>query len=137
MSEQDDVAFWIGQLASVDARVRVRSLQAIAEHPVADLTLLAACETLLGDRELCLLKIPYRYGEVRIVAADAVAALRERIGITQPVVVSEAFMPLTTDDVARFARAAGLPMQSAVDGTIATLRQLVAQSGIPTRTITR
>jgi len=137
VSEAEDVAFWMGQLASTDARARVRTLQAIAENPVADRTLLAACEESLDDREVCLIQIPYRFGEVRIVAADAVAALREKLGIAQPVVVTEAFMPLTTDDVARLARSAGVPMQSAVDGTIATLRQLVAQSSVPTRTITR
>lgn len=65
MSEADDAAFWLGQLASNDARARVRSLHAIAEHPVADRSLLAACETLLDDREVCLVQIPYRFGVLK------------------------------------------------------------------------
>jgi hypothetical protein len=137
VSDDEDVTFWLGQLGSTDARARVRSLHAIAEKPVADPRLLAACEKLLADREVCLIQIPYRFGEVRVVAADAVSALRGKLGIPEPVIVADGFMPLTTDDVARLARAAGLPMQAAVDGTIATLRELVAHGRVPTRTITR
>lgn len=135
MSEGDDIAFWLGQLASSDARARVRCLRAIAEHPVADRSLLAACETLLDDREVCLVQIPYRFGQVRLVAA--VAELRERLGIDQGIVILEGFIPLTTDDVARLARATGVPMQGAVDGTIATFRELIRRRSVPTRTFTR
>ncbi len=137
MSETDDVAYWLTRLALPDARARVEALKQIAAAPVADARLLRAAEALLDDREVCLVQIPYRFGEVRFYAADAVAALRSKAGNAEPVVVVDTFYPLTTDDVGKYAAAAGVEVGAGIDGVIATLRELVARGAVTTRTITR
>src|SRR4051812_8429421 len=96
----DDMGYRLAQLSSADPRARARMLQAIAAQPVGNKELLSVCEKLLDDREVCLLSIPYRFGEVRFVAAEAVAALRATLGIHEPVRVLDTFTPCTTDDVA-------------------------------------
>ena len=137
MSEADDVAYWLERLASPDARARVETLKQIAEAPVADARLLAATEKLLADREVCLVQIPYRYGEVRMFAADAVAAIRKLLGKSEPVVIADTFFPLTTDDIGKYAAAAGVALGAGTDGVLATLRELVARGAVTTRKITR
>ncbi|MFT3699674.1 MAG: hypothetical protein QM831_41380 [Kofleriaceae bacterium] len=132
-----DVEFWLNELKSSVARDRVEALKRIAEAPVADVQLLAATERLLGDREVCLVQIPYRFGEVRFFAADAVAAVRQLLGNSDPVVVEGTFYPLTGDDVSKYADAAGVARELGMDGILATLRELVARNAIKTRTITR
>ena len=137
MSEEDDVAYWLARLSSTNPRARVETLKQIAEAPVANERLLASAEQLLDDRELCVVQIPYRFGEVRIFAADAVAALREKLGKPEPVVLADTFFPLTTDDVGKYAAAAGMQLGAGTEGVIETLRDLVARGAITTRKITR
>jgi len=133
----DDIQYQLHQLASPDARERVRMLHSIAAEPDADRSVLRACEKLLTDREICLVSIPYRFGEVRFVAADAVSALRESLGIQVPVKVEDTFTPCSTDEVARLARAADVPMLGGVSGVLDALKRLVEMRRVPTRTITR
>ena len=101
----DDLAFTLARLASDDPRTRARTLGFIAVAPTADAALLAACERLLDDRAITLLSLPYSFGEVRWFAADAVAALRQALGITTPVEIADALVPCTSDEVARLAAA--------------------------------
>ncbi len=137
MSDTADKSYRLERLGSNDARDRARMLQAIAQHPLADRELLAACEKLLEDRDVCLLTIPYSFGEVRWVAADAVAALRAALGIAEPVELRDTFSPCSTDDIAQLAKEASLPMRGGVDGVVETLKQLVAMNRVARRTITR
>jgi|GEM_PF-4425539 len=126
------------QLSSADPNARVRSLQAIAERPIADATLLAECERLLDDREICLVQIPLRFGEVRVEAVGAVAALRHVLGIETPAVLDNAFFPLTVDRVGQLSRTAGIESSlSGPEGTIDKLRQLRMNGQVPTLTIRR
>ncbi len=133
----EDIPFQLRQLGSVDARERVRMLYSIAARPDPEPSILLACEKLLGDREICLLSIPYRFGEVRFVAAEAVSALRESLGIHVPVKLEGTFTPCTSDDVARLARAADVPMLGGVSGTVEALKRLVEMRCVPLRTINR
>jgi len=138
LDDQPDAAYQIGRLASDEPQVRARMLAAIAENPLPDPDLLAACERLLEDRTLTVLGLPYRFGEVRWAAADAVAAVRGMLSITEPVMVEDVVPPCSTDDVARMAAAAGLPaMMGGVAGVLATLRTLADADRVLRRTITR
>jgi len=138
VSEANDVAYWLDRMALPNARDRVETLKQIAEAPIADARLLAAAEQLMDDREICIVQIPYRFGEVRFFAADAVAALRRLLGGTQPVILTDTFFPLTADDVSSYASAAGIERRNGgIEGEVETLRELRERSALTTRTITR
>jgi hypothetical protein len=137
VTEENDQIYRFERLRSNDATTRARMLASIALHPRADRELLTLCERLLDDNEVCLLSIPYRFGEVRWVAADAVAALRSALGIQEPVRLADTFTPCTTDEVAKLAREASIPIKGGVDGVLDALRRLVATHRVPRRTITR
>ncbi len=131
------IAFQIARLSDGNPRARANMLRAIAELPHASAELLAACEKLLADQTITLLSLPYRFGEIRWLAADAVAAVRGVLGIAEPVVIQNVMPSLTTNDVMRLATAAGMSMRgTGVDGVIETLRSLAAAGKVPRRTIT-
>lgn len=138
MSDADNVTYWLGRLASPDPVHRVRALQGIAERPVADPRLLEAAESLLADREICLIQIPWRFGEVRGVALDAVAALRYVLHKFEPVVLEDAFFPMSIDQIGPKARAAGITSElQGHEGVMDTLRQLRARGLLSTLKLTR
>ncbi|MFT3699680.1 MAG: hypothetical protein QM831_41410 [Kofleriaceae bacterium] len=132
-----EVAYWLGQLASADPRHRIEALKQIAAAPEADHELLAATERLLDDREVCLVQIPYRFGEVRFFAPDAVVAVRQLLGNHEPVVLADTFYPLDTSDVLRLAGASQLQTTGGVDGVVAALRELVLRDRVRRRRIER
>jgi hypothetical protein len=136
--DESDVQYWIRRLSEGTPRERVNSLRSIAARPLADERLLRACESLLTDRAIAVLSIPYTFGEVRWCAADAVVALREVLAIDEPVILDDAFPPCTTTEIARLAAAAGIPASiGGIDGDLAALRALAASNVLPRTTIRR
>lgn len=105
--DDDEVRQFIQALHG-DARDRVLTLQSLSHTPRPDERLLAACESLLEDRTIALMSIPYSFGEFRWCAADAVAALRGALGILDPVAVSDVFAPVSMDKALRMVRLAGI-----------------------------
>lgn len=135
--EPNDVAWQLAELQSVDPESRTYILRAIAANPLADEQILAACERLLDDRTIALLSIPYSFGEIRWLAAIAVATLRGVLGRTENVVIDDAFEPVTSAEA--LAKDAGIT-PSAVGGpkgTIETLERLAAVNRLPRRRIVR
>ena len=90
------------------------------------------------DRKICLIQIPWRFGEVRGEALDAVAALRYVLHNFEQVVIEDAFFPLTIDQIGPKARAAGVESQLlGHEGVIEQLRQLRARGLVSTLKLTR
>lgn len=136
--EQDNVEYLLKRLASEDPRVRANTLNGIAANPMADRRVLAIAERLLEDRAICILSLPYKFGEVRGIAADAVAALRAALSIEAPVVVDDVFAPVSTEEASKLASDAGLPTpMGGVDDVIQTLEKLASMGRLPRRRITR
>jgi hypothetical protein len=135
----DDITFHAKQLAAADPESRVYSLKALAGTPIADDRLLRACEQLLDDRTITLLGIPYSYGEVRWVAADAVAAMRGAIGRKEPVVIDDVFAPVDGTRVGQLAEQAGIESSrtGGTRGAIETLERIAAAGKLPRRRIVR
>jgi hypothetical protein len=132
------IEFVLGELASDDPRDRANVLRGLAAEPLADQRVLAACEQLLDDRTITLLSIPYQFGEIRWVAAGAVAAVRGALGIREPVVVTGVFPPCSTDTVEKLVREAGLPDNySGIEGVLGALHKLAELDRLPRRTIRR
>ncbi|MGV3622608.1 MAG: hypothetical protein ACO1OB_17450 [Archangium sp.] len=128
------VGFQLAELGSPDPRARANMLRAFTEVPPTDSAVIAACERLMNDTTLTLLGIPYRFGEVRSVAAEAVWAIRRRQGIDAPVVLRDALPVCSTNDIGAYAREAGLDIEpGGIDGVLKTLVRLVNENRIPRR----
>jgi hypothetical protein len=134
-----DIAFHLKRLTTGDPETRANSLRALGQAPFANEQLLAACERLLDDRTITLLGIPYSYGEIRWVAADAVAAIRGALGRKEPVVIQDAFAPIDGTRVGQLAEQTGIASspKPGIDGAIETLERIAAAGKLPRRRIIR
>ena len=137
MASEADVASLLERLASAEPRRRANALRALSAAPVADPRLLQAAEGLLTDETLTLLSIPYRFGEVRLQTAAAVAALRGALQIREAVRLVDVLVVLTTDEIGELARQAGLETAGGIDGVLATLGRLRALGRVRRRNIVR
>jgi hypothetical protein len=104
-----------GALASDDHEEVRTALMVQRSDPSGDPRVLSLIEPLLADETPCLLEIPYLFGETRWLAAHALRAERDALGIEEPVRVSHVPIPLKGADVGWLARAHGLsrPFQPA------------------------
>lgn len=89
-----------------DAEERAAMLKELAEFPTGDDGVRAAVERLLADDTPCIVSIPLAVGEVRWLAAHALAAERSRAGIAEPVRLEKAVRPLEDWRLAQMAAAA-------------------------------
>jgi hypothetical protein len=96
-------------LQSDDVQKRQSVLRAIAHRPTGDPRVLPHIEQMLEDRRPGVMSLPAVYGEVCLAAAEALAAERKAQGIIERVRVSRVVIPLTHNQLAGLAKAAGLP----------------------------
>jgi hypothetical protein len=89
---------------------------------------LASIESLLEDRTLVQMDIPYRFGELRYLAADTLASIRARTGRLEPIVLADSFVPKSADKLGQMARAAGMTPLPA--GSIEVCRALLDRGEI-------
>jgi hypothetical protein len=66
----------IAKLRSEDPRERVAALRALLVAPDPTSEVAAAVDQLLEDRTIAILSIPYRFGEIRYLAAEVAASIR-------------------------------------------------------------
>ena len=133
-----DVEYILSRLQSPEPKKRTRMLQALEAEPIADPRLLATAEALLTDDTVCLLGIPYVFGEVRYVAAGAVAALRGALNQTEPVRILDVLVPLSADKLGLLAREAGLTdRKGGIEGQIDDLVRLRTMGVAPRRNVLR
>jgi hypothetical protein len=131
-STASKVEHQLGELQSPNPRKRAYMLRVLSECPPTDPAVIAACERLLDDTAITLLSIPYRFGELRAVAAETVWAIRSNLGIDDVVVVPDALPICSANDVAALARRAGFDIEGrGTAGTLATLEKLVAANRVP------
>jgi hypothetical protein len=118
-------------------RQRAIPLQGISIDPSPDPRLLAPCEPLLNGRTIALLGLPITFGEVRWLAADAVASLRRVLGISEPVVIPDVFAPVSGGKAMGLLKAAGVEFKAGIEGTIEALETLAKMDRLLRRKITR
>ncbi len=88
------------QLRSQDPRERVKALRILASAPAPSPEVSAALEAMLEDREVSIVSLPIRFGEIRYLAAQALAAARaveNRMG--EVVVLEPGYPALTASDL--------------------------------------
>lgn len=137
-SIEPDVPWILSLLESPQVKDRVYALRSLSEAPLADDKILTASEKLLTDETLAMLSIPYSFGEVRWLAAAAVAAMRRVLQRSDEVYLVDVPIPVTADKLGQLAREAGLRRTSGgVEGSLELLHRLRAMGGVPRRDLVR
>ena len=108
-------------LTSQEVGLRIAALKDLWQFPSADPRILPYLEHLLYDKAPCILGYPYVFGEVRWLAARALAAERAALGISEPVQLPSVVRPAETMDIMRAADAANFRLRGGVDGLVADL----------------
>ena len=80
MLNNDELQELVEDLHSEDLSMRVATLETLQKYPSSDERVLQYIEALLDDKTLCVLMLPYRFGEIRWLAAQALAAERASLG---------------------------------------------------------
>jgi hypothetical protein len=105
-STDEDVHFYLETLAHGSRDDRAIALRNLSRSPTRDSRVQPVLEKLLNDVTPCLLQIPYRFGELRLLAAQALMAERRATGDNRPVRL-RAIAPLTADELEQTREAAG------------------------------
>jgi hypothetical protein len=92
----------IERLRSPDVNTRVTMLHALGRLPDVGRDVISELERLLEDCTCARLYTPYRYGELRVLAAEALAVARAKLGDLRPVVLVDVPWVLTTDQMEPF-----------------------------------
>lgn len=118
MLNNQELSEIIEDLTSSDASLRCAMLRVLWDDPAADARILPYLERLLYDKTPCLLAIPYRFGEIRWLAAHALAAERAALGIMKPVRLRNVVPPLDTGGVVNHEDKAGIDGRGGVEGVL-------------------
>ncbi|BAZ15798.1 hypothetical protein NIES4071_76700 [Calothrix sp. NIES-4071] len=118
-------------LSSLDVSIRVETLKCLYREPAVDERVLPYLENLLDDDTLTLLMLPYRFGEVRWLAAKVLVAERAALGHKEPVHLDNVVQPMNVEEFASLAKSAGIKGYGGLDGVIEALGILRAQGQLP------
>ena len=99
---------WREGLVSADRASRVAALKTVRDAPTGERGVVTTLEGMLDDRRIAALTIPYRFGEIRIMAGAALAAERAGIGDPRPVRLKGCPALLGTDEIWTLAEAHGI-----------------------------
>ena len=120
-------------LGDGDPAIRTAGLQTLVRSPAADERLIAPLEELLADRTAVVVSVPPPLiGELRWLAAHALAATRRALAITDPVVLGPVPAPLDANGLLAAAEAAGEPARGGIEGATATYAELARRGALPT-----
>lgn len=111
-------------LAHAEAAERASALAACLQAPTGDPRLRPLIERLLDDRTPVIVSAPFRYGELRWLAAHALAGERAAAGVRDPVEIPDALPPLGTAELLRAAEAAGVPVAAGAEGLLSAFGAL-------------
>lgn len=130
LSKQEFTEF-VEDINSEDLSLVVATLNDLRDYPSADRRVLPYLERLLEDKRPCLLAIPYIFGEIRWLAAKALLAEREALGIGEPVRVLNVVQPIDMKGYAKARRAANISIQGGVEGVCENLAMLRDMGYLP------
>ncbi len=131
MLTKEDFTDLVRNLTSHDQELRVIALENLWQVPSGDIRLIPYIEALLSDKTLCLLGIPYIFGEVRWLAAKALIAEREMQGMSEGVQLQNIVQPLTMKEYAQARRAAQIELKVGTEGVVENLVILREKGYLP------
>lgn len=111
MIDLDETRRVLQEGSPTDKATRLWSLAVAVDVP-DDVMLLIA--NLMEDRSPARMYIPFRYGEVRYIAAETYAKLQFEKGRTEPVLLMQTIAPIGGDRLEAIRKGAGLP-QARID----------------------
>ncbi len=111
--------------------MRAVSLRVLAMSPLADERILPYLQELLTDTTPCVVSIPYRFGEIRWLAAYALAEERKALGIKEPVHLHDVVRPLDTTELVQRAREANIQGRGGIEGVLEQFAQLQELDKLP------
>ena len=131
MLTQEDFTGIVQNLTSHDPSLRAIALENLWQFPSGDVKIIPYIKALLSDKTLCLLGIPYIFGEVRWLAAKALIAERERQGIPEGVQLQKVVQPLTMKEYAQARRTAQIALKGGIEGVVENLVILRSKGYLP------
>ena len=130
LTEQDFIE-WVEDLKSDDPAWRAVTLRTLRDMPTGDARILPHVEQLLHDKTPCVLGLPYIFGEIRWLAANALAAEREAQGISTPVHLQNVVRPIYSPTITAAEEAVGLEYKPGIEGILVNLGILRDMGHLP------
>jgi len=121
----------IEDLHSQEISMRVAALKNLRQDPSEDLRVLPYLEALLDDTTPCIVMLPYRFGEIRWLAAYALAAERAALGIKEPVRLQGVVRPLSTEEFVAIRNTVGIEVKGGVEGVLKGMHTLREMGQLP------
>jgi hypothetical protein len=131
MLKDDEFKELVEDLHGKDLCRRVATLKILQKYPSEDERVLQHLEALLDDKTLCVLMLPYRFGEIRWLAAQALAAERASLENEEPVRLQNVVRPLDTEEFVALREKAGVKSRGGVDGVLEALVTLREMGQLP------
>ncbi|GAA0234806.1 hypothetical protein GCM10010492_37160 [Saccharothrix mutabilis subsp. mutabilis] len=122
-------------LKASDAHRRTTMLGVLAKEPTGDPRVLPVVEELLADDTPDLISVPMLFGEIRWVAAHALAAERRAASVPTPVELVGIPQPLSSDELSALVDRSGLPRRAGVDGMLTSFAALRERGLLPVTTL--
>ncbi|MEU7532372.1 hypothetical protein AB0A74_42020 [Saccharothrix sp. NPDC042600] len=122
-------------LKASDAHRRTTMLGVLAKAPTGDPRVLPVVEELLADDTPDLISVPMLFGEIRWVAAHALAAERRAASVPTPVELEGIPQPLSSDELSALVDRSGLPRRAGVDGMLTSFAALRERGLLPVTTL--
>jgi hypothetical protein len=119
-SEFEDL---VGDLRSSEVDTRRCALIDVRDHPTGDCRVIPYLQSLCEDTAICVVSLPFLFGEIRWLAAHALAA-EYRVAKLDTQVTLRVIKPINTDEFVAIRDAASIVGKGGVDGVIKTLGQL-------------
>jgi hypothetical protein len=120
MLTYEDFTELMKELNGEDVSLKAVTLKGFWQLPSKDARVLPHLERLLDDKSPCLLGIPYIFGEIRWLAAQALTAERKTLGISRTVQLQNVVQPIYTRGIIQAAHAANIRVKAGIEGVLET-----------------
>ena len=131
MLANEDFIDLIQHLTGSDISLRAIALEDLWQYPSGDKRVWPYVEELLHDTTPCLLGIPFIFGEIRWLAAKALAAEREALGIRKPVRLRNVVRPIDMKEYTTARKAAQVELKPGVEGVLENMAILRNMGCLP------
>jgi len=131
MLTKEDFRVVIEHLTGDDPSLRAIALEDLWQYPSADRRILPYLERLLHDKTPCVLGIPYIFGEIRWLAAHALASERSILNFYQPVRLPNVVEPINTAGITAAEEAANIEFKGGIEGILENMAILRDMGYLP------
>ncbi|AGY56351.1 hypothetical protein [Gloeobacter kilaueensis] len=131
MLAEDWVKRFEERLSSNEAAQRAITLRSLTSEATGDPRLIPLIEKLLQDRSPCITSLPPIVGEVRWLAARALASERGTQGSNETVVLEQVAKPISTNALNRLEDEYDIDAPGGIEGLLLSFAQLQKMGKLP------